>query len=407
MLWGAAAAFGVLAGVSLVAGLVARRLLSVAAMCACVLSCLGAAWSAAGLANRYGTIAAAVAGVVFAAACCLAGYRLASSVLLDILTRSEARRRPKAASTTGRLAILLADAEPRSYSPHLLAARLKRIELTGAATLSSGVLPLVFFAERMRYRALQGPHPARMVVEAVADAVRERLSQAGCSCDVAVAYVDSQPDVADVVARTGPADEICLVDLGAAGSLPYLEARETEEQSTDRGTVLRVCAPSVWRDIRLATRLCERIIDRVPSDTRQSTGVVLMGSGVPHEWHRRNASWLEDETYFLTRVTMLLQEAGFLPHAVRHAWMNWQEPDLAESLRHLAAVGCTWIVVCPATILYPDLTMILDTNRDVRAARLPEHVQVTVMPPWDDDEVLVKVVASRVAEAFGLGPIEG
>jgi protoheme ferro-lyase len=186
--------------------------------------------------------------------------------------------------------------------------------------------------------------------------------------------------------------------------LPYLEARLAAERIAPPNRLPRVTEPSIWRDVRLASRLTERILDRVPADERAATGVVLLGPGIPSAWHSQSRSWLEDETYFLTRVTVLLEDAGVPSHAIRSAWVDWQSPNLAEALRHLAAIGSTRIVVCPATILYPDLVTLLDTGRYVRDARLPEHVQVTVLPPWGDDEVLIDVVASRIAQALGLEP---
>ncbi|MBC7266181.1 MAG: CbiX/SirB N-terminal domain-containing protein [Anaerosomatales bacterium] len=397
ILWVAAAAFGFFAGLCLVVGLVAPGPLSPAAVVACLLCCLGAAWSSAGLAALYGSYAPAIASVFFSAATCFIGYRIAASLLLDVLTV------PSASSVQGtlasdKLAVILADAEPHRYDPHVPAARLKRIERTDAATLSTGVLPLVFLAERVRYRALRGPHPARYIVEAVTDAVRSRLHEPLADLAVEVAYVDSSPNLASLVARARPSS-VVLIELGASGSLPFLEARLEAERAA---ASYLTCPPSVWRDERMALRLRDRILDRVPEDTRASTGVALFGSGIPDAWHAQSASWLEDETYFLTRATVLLEEAGLPAQAIRHAWLDWQEPSLAEAIRHLAATGSDRIVVCPATILYPDLSTMLDVSRDVRDARLPEHVQVTVLPPWGDDEVLVEILASRIADAFGL-----
>jgi hypothetical protein len=323
--------------------------------------------------------------------------------VLDVASRPPAER-TSVPPDAGRLAVLLAEAEPHAYDPHLLASRLRRIEQTGAATLSPGVLPLVFLAERMRYRALRGPHPARYVVEAVADGVRERLGRLEPGTDVVVAYVDSSPSLASVIAGAGSAAAV-VVDLGASGSLPYLEARLAAERVADPDADLRVSAPAIWRDVRLASRLTDRILSRVPADARASTGVVLLGAGVPPPWHEQSVAWLEDETYFLTRVAVLLEEAGLTSQAIRHAWMDWQSPLLPEALRHVAAIGSDRIVICPATTLYPDLVTLLDTSRDVRDARLPEHIEVTVLPPWGDDEVLIDVIASRIAEAFGLEPI--
>lgn len=400
VLWASAALFGVLAGMSLVAGLVARRPLGPVGLGLCSMSCLLAAWSSAGLATRHGTMTPALLALAFAAAGSLAGYRLAASVVLSMAARPPAHQ-PVRHSGAERLAVILADAEPRVYDPYPIAARLARIERSGAAALSPGMLPLVFFAERVRYRALRAQHPAQYVVDALAEAVRDRLGRSHRTLDVAVAYVDCTPDLPSVITASS-ADSLLIVELGAAGSLPYVEARSSAERIAFPRRLVRNVEPSIWRDARLASRLVERILDRVPTDERTSTGIVLLGSGIPSAWHPQSGPWIEDETYFLTRVALFLEESGVPPHAIRPAWMDWQSPNLAEALRHAAAIGSNRIVVCPATILYPDLMTLLDTGREIRDARLPEHVQVTILPPWGDDQVLVEVLTSRIAEAFGL-----
>lgn len=405
ILWIASAAGGLAAGACLVGALVTRPPANLLA-----LVCAGAALSAAamastGLVAEYGTPLAGIAGFAFACAAFAGGYRAAASTLLEAL--GPGRVQPFRASASGRpMAVILSDAEPLRYSPQHTAARLRRLERSGSVRLTPGLLPMVFLAERMRYRAVRGPHPARYVVDAVADAVRGRLALSGSPASVEVAFVDGSPRLAEVLAQAAPTSAVVL-ELGPAGSLPFVEVCAEAERAAPGSNTLHLARPSIWRDQRLAQRFVDRICERVPHDERQATGVVLLGTGIPDEWRAASTAWEEDENYFLTRTTLLLQEAGFSQHMIRPAWVEWQAPSLSEAVRHLAAIGCARIVVAPATIVQPDLATLIDLERDMRDARIPDHVRTTLLPPWGDDPVLVDVVASRFEDAFrqaGIGP---
>lgn len=397
--WIAAAGSGLIAGACLVGALVARppwNLLFLALATGCAAA---AAVASTSLAGEYGTVLATVAGMAFAAAAFLGGYRVAASAVLDILKKPHGELATDTGAAPARLAVILSDAEPTRYTPQHTAARLRRIERSGAARLTPSVVPMVFLAERMRYRAVRGPHPARYVVRAIAETLAERLARSPWPTHVAVAYVDGSPRLVDVLAASRPSSALVL-ELGQAGSLPFVEAWSETERQMPPVTTVQAVRPSVWRDHRLAQRLAERIADRVPEEERAATGVVLLGAGIPDEWRAASTRWAEDENYFLTRTAVLLQEAGFSQQIIKPAWIEWQTPALAEAVRHLAAVGCMRIVVAPATLIQPDLSLLIDLDRDVRDARIPEHIRITVLPPWGDDPVLIDVAASHLEDAL-------
>lgn len=398
ILWIASAASGLAAGACLVGALVTRPPANLLAL-VCAGAAIGASATAStGLAAEYGTPLAGAAGLVFACAAFAGGYRAAASLLLDALRPSLVRPSAPAASERS-IAVILSDAEPFRYSPQHTAARLERLERSASVRLTPGLLPMVFLAERMRYRAVRGPHPARYVVEAVAEAVRQRLARSASPTSVDVAYVDGSPRLADLLARSGPTLAVVL-ELGPAGSLPFVEVCAEAERAAASPIGLHLVRPSIWRDQRLAQRLADRICERVPHDERHATGVVLLGAGIPDEWRSASAAWEEDENYFLTRAVLLLQEAGFSQNMVRPAWVEWQAPSLSEAVRHLAAIGSARIVVAPATIVQPDLSTLIDLEREMRDARIPDHIRTTLLPPWGDDDVLVDVVASRFEDAL-------
>ncbi|MCX8007770.1 MAG: urea transporter, partial [Coriobacteriia bacterium] len=372
LLWAGAVFFGAVGGACFVVALVSTRPIALAALFGSALAMAAGASCSARLSVEYGTPVATFVALAFVVAGFTAGYRLVASTLLDALDQRTVSVRCDP-PTDRWLVVVLSDAEPARYSARCTAARLRRIERTSAAAFSPTVLPMIFLAERMRYRALRGPHPARYVVEAIATSILAGLERNGLDADVVAAYVDGRPALVEVVRC---AQNTVVVEVGPAGSLPYIEARTAAEAGRGASASMRVIAPSVWRDDRLAERLCERIAERVPNDERGSTGIVLLGTGIPEQWRSASTAWNDDENYFLTRTSLMLEEAGFDPQMVRAAWMGWQAPSLAEAVRHAAAIGASRIIVAPATIVYPDLATLLDVQRETRDARVPAHVPV-------------------------------
>jgi protoheme ferro-lyase len=80
--------------------------------------------------------------------------------------------------------------------------------------------------------------------------------------------------------------------------------------------------------------------------------------------------------------------------------LDWSEPDVTDTVRHLAALGCETVLVVPASMPVESLGTLVDVRQAARFARVPVTTSVEVLDAWGRDPVLIEELASRVREAM-------
>lgn len=345
--------------------------------------------------------------ILFSFAGTVAGF-WATAAMLPVLARPDDHipvvvKSPPTDAKAQTAVALLSCAEPARYSVRATARALQRLLTTGALEMPAGAMPFVFLSEKARYRQIRDRHPARAVVRGVAERLEERLGAAG-GPQVLVAWCDGRPSLVDVSSAAIEAgyDRIVVAVAGADGALEAATAIHAAEEaacSASPPVHLRV-APSIWRVESLAARLCERILETTQGVERGAVGIALIAEGVPAEWASDHAAWTERETYFLQRVRLLLTERGINATAVRIGWLEWQSPDVTETVRHLAATGCERIIVAPATAASSTLGIMVDLPHLIESARLPDDVHAITLSAWNDDPGLVEALAESIGKAL-------
>ena len=102
--------------------------------------------------------------------------------------------------------------------------------------------------------------------------------------------------------------------------------------------------------------------------------------------------------FFHQRVKRGLLELGLTEQNVRLAWLDWQEPDATEALRHLAAFGCEKIIVVPASMPLDSTSTLVDIGQAVGLARLPAEIELVRLPAWGDHPAVADALAADVIE---------
>lgn len=409
--WFALLAGAVGLGVAVVAAMVLPRPVATLALAA-GLATLAATVAALGAISRYYQTPQAIGlAILSIAAGAAGGYGLAAAALPLLGHRTAVSVR--AAAGPGPLSglptvVLVSYSEPETYSARSVATHGNDLADGGALELPSTAFPLVFLAERARYAAVGGRSPAAPAARALASGVRALLAHDGRATHVEVAWCYGRPTLAEAVAQSAASGsrEVAIVVLGFEDSSPIDRQKQALDQAGLREAGVKVLfGPSVWTDRRLPARLAERIVSATQGTDLASVGVVLVGAGVPPAWETEHPQAGSEENYFNQRVRLLLAEAGIDERRVRVAWLDFQVPDVTEAVRHLAALGCSRIVVTPSTIALPSLATVLDLRRAVELARVPGEVQTVVLGAWGDDPVLVQAVAAsaeRALEAAGV-----
>lgn len=295
--------------------------------------------------------------------------------------------------------VLLADAEPERYRLSYVVTLLQALTDSGALVAPDGAMPMLYVSERARYTAVGGTSPSRPAFRALADTVRARLALEPDVGEVRVAWCRDWrgglvPTVRAAVAAGRRRVVVVPVEIADTHACDH-ERRLLDELRSAERDVRIAWSRGLWEEIGVAELVARRAAAAAKGSDVAETGFVLVGHGVPPEWDESHPAASEQETYFVQRVRMLLARRGYPEQNVRWGWLEWQLPDVTESVRHLAALGCRRICVVPATLVMPSIALMLDVTRSVVAARVDEAAVVEVLSAWGDDPMVGETVAER------------
>ncbi len=399
--WALALLAGTMAGATTCAAFVVRRrflaVVGIAGTVAAVLLALAVA-VVFKLTGRPDTL---IASVFISLGALAGGYGLASA-LLPSLTRPRSER-----VTLGTVApgseigvVLLADAPMDDYRARDVTRELESYERGEVPLPPFAARPFVYGSERARYRAA-GTSPARGAVREIAAALSTRLTEDGYAGPVEVGFCEGGPSAAEAVARAASRTgrRIVVARLTVAQTQPF-DAAAAEVHALDpSGSDLTVeYTEPLWASHPVAVRAALRALEAF-GDDGITDGVVLISRGNPWQFDRMFPDAMEQTTYLAQRIRAELIEAGLPVERVRQAWLEWEEPDVPEAVRHLAALGAQHIALLPVDLLYPDLTTAVDLPLAVERALVESNVRVAVVPPLGADPVAVSALRKAVVEA--------
>lgn len=400
VLWIVLVGGALIAGATVVLALVAVRSREPFAAIIGVIGFAGSAWAFGRLGSVYASVDALVYAFGLAVGALGGGYALASA-LLDRLSRPVRLLPVETGSDTGCVRVLLfACAEPEEYEPRVTSRELGRLSDEGLVDLTIGVTPFMYAAQKARYSAIGGTSPARGQVRQLAEAMEsalrekpfERVDEAWCegSDSLASRVIDA--------ARAGCRHVVVAVAAVAESAEMATAKRSVDRlRLADRGITVSYTRP-LWNSEPIISILSARIMAAV--DDPASTGVALIAHGQPEVREQTYASFDADESGFVNRIRMMLTDHGIEEVRIRIAWAEWRDPDVASTVRHLAALGCTRVVVVPACFPFDDLMTRLDVPVGVRQARTDKSVSVITLNAWSDDPAIGEALARAVRETY-------
>jgi protoheme ferro-lyase len=387
-------------GAAVVTAMVLARPAYFAGIVVSLIALTAASAASMNLLSTYDTFEVALVSALALFAGAGVGYRLAVAALplLATATRTLSLPVPSDKEATGVVLVSFTDT-PR-YDPRWVARRHVRLTEGAGIDVPPTAVPFVFLAQKTRYRAAggraQGPTSARELARRVG----ERMHGTAVDNRVQLVPADDPGALSAAVAALASQDtgRIAIVPLGCQDSDEIEQATAMLDALDPEAKGIRArFGTSLWHDTRLAERLAERIIDGCDDVPRSECGVVLASSGLPPEWEQRHATALAEENYFNQRVRMLLNAQGIDERSIRIAWVDWQLPDVAEALRHVAALGKTRVILAPSTIALPTLEYELDIGQAIDRARLPVSAEVVTLPCWENDEGFVDAIVRSVS----------
>ena len=388
-----------LAGGALVGVLSLKRSLEIVMI---ALGVIGLGVSGAGIAtlseidSSAGTIAIAI---TLGFGSMVGGYGLASSLLTAMAARTKTVSLLPATAEDGssNIAILLlAAVEPERYDPAAVAYDLRDWAFAGLPEPTIAMTPFLFAAQKARYRAVGGSSGATRQTRAIADRLGEHFTDDRFE-RVELVTCLGHDTLAAAVARCqgrGIANVIVAqVDVGESFDIRKARNEVDVMRPDQHGMNIAYTAP-LWGSDLVAGMMADRIATFMIDS--QPTGVVLVMHGQPEARELSHQDFDVQENAFANRVRMLLSEHGLPETSVRLCWAEWRTPDVTESVRHLAALGCARILVSPVCFPFESLATVLDLAIAVKQARTEPRVYVTTLQPWGDDPIVIEALTAQI-----------
>jgi len=397
VMWAVLLLGSTIAGASVVCALVVRRTWELPAALAGAVGFGLSAYGMVSLPQLYSRPDVVIWAFAFMLGAGAGGYALASTLLhrlaqpIPLPAPSE-----KIAPHDGVAVIITACIEPSTYAPRATAGMLQQLADEDLLEASIAILPFLFFAQKARYRAVSGHSPASTQLASLADRLQHALGAHGVVSWATCSGPESVEHAA-IKALSEGYRTIVVAGLAVADPAHYTQARNAVEDLhlEVAGASIGFTSPLFDSD-RLIAMLAARVLGLSSEGT--DTGVVLVGHGQPESRARRNPSFDEQELSFLSRLRMLLLERGMPSESVRIAWADWNTPDIATSIRHLAALGLHKVLVVPAAFPLDTLATRLDMEMAVRQAHVDDSVDVVMMSPWRDDDAVLAEIRQRVLD---------
>lgn len=400
--WFMLGAGALLAGASLVVILSCRQslepLAGLAGLLGMIVCGIGVVW----LVETYTRVQVTFAVVILAMGCVIGGYGIVS-VLLTIVPgrRIEPVSLQVSSDPVSALAavILVSSVEPELYRPATVTKDLKELSSQGLPEPSITVTPFLYAAQKARYRAIGGRSPAARQLRAVAELLRLRLDAREFGTIDVVSSVEpgALARSLEVLYSAGYRRAVIAVHEVAESPDDERLKAEVSDLRPDHHGMTVTYTPPMWGSERLADMVARRALSCVLDPAL--TGVALVMHGQPDALERSHPDYDVQESAFANRVRIALVDEGLTESNVRLCWADWRDPDVTETVRHLAAVGCARILVCPVCYPLESIATVLDFPIAVRQARVEPDVYVTSLAAWGEDPIVVDEIESRVREA--------
>jgi len=400
VLWVALLIGGIITGASVVGILVVPRVSEALCALAGILGFAGSSFALAMISDSYGRADASLYGFAFMLAAGAGGYALASTLLYR-LNPTDAPDLPLGTpkdGDAGTAVIVFACCEPERYGPRDTARMLQSLTDEELLQASVGALPLLFFAQKTRYRAVGGVSPATGELLRIAEGLELALNGSVSTVDWATCQGPRALRTRVKAAAEAGHRRIVITELSVASSLGSDAARRAVDGLRPGDAGVNVRYTGVLSD---AERIPAMLVSRALSTATDlsQTGFVLVGHGQPEERAKRNPRFDEEEAVFLNRLRMILIDRGVPQQNVRIAWSEWRTPDVTSAVRHVAALGCTRAVVVPAVFPLDTIATRLDLEIAVRHARADQTAGVITLTGWRDDPALIEELRARVSAA--------
>lgn len=336
-----------------------------------------------------------VAVVVLSGAAIGLGYLIVSALLPYLRARPAPPTLSDPGSPPKTLVVLLVDIRHPVYRPGDVTAEIAESVAAGFREPSLAALPFHYAAEKARYRAVGGTNPEASAVSLFAERLESRLDRQLFAGPVIVRCADEGALAATMAeAQERGYSSAVAVAVYVSECERALAQLRTLEAARDTMSDLRIAwtAP-LWTSGELATLVAASALPLARDAAR--TGIALLTRG-----QREDSGTVRTldrpENRFAEDVRTHLIAGGVDGPLVRICAVEWGEPGVTETIRHLAAFGSERIVTLPVSYPFDGLETLFDVPAATRAARNHDDVHVVHAQAWGGSETAADLCAAAI-----------
>lgn len=335
------------------------------------------------------------------------GFMLVSALLSNVRPpRALPPSLPDPGTPPRTLVILLVDTREREYQVASVTAEIAESVAQGFREPALAVLPFHYAAEKARYRAVGDTNPEAAAVSSLAERLASRLDEKTFAGPVVVRCGD-EGALATTVEHAGHSGYATVVVAGVyttETSRVLAQLHRLEERRDALGGVRIVWTRPLWAADELSAQVASTVLPLV--DGSLTAGIALLVKG---RREHTGVQWSEtDEDRFADLVRTHLLESGLDNSRVRTGAVEWGEPGVTETVRHLAAYGSQRIVTVPLSYPFEGLETLFDIPAATRAARIGDGIRVVHGQAWASAEEVADLLAVAIHDAArGDAPLSG
>lgn len=359
-------------------------------------------WGIFEVSSYSGRIEALVLSSLLAVASFAGGYWLGAA-MLPLLSQKKQRvvKIPAAFDKAqGKIAaILLANVDAPEYEPSSVTSDAALMSSLARSGLWMVVTPIFYAAQKARYRAIGGSSFSMSQALSMAERVESALPDGTGITKVAIATCSDELALDAGVANLANEghDRIIVAGITIGESYASDRAKVLVDQLRlpSHGVQIAYTAP-LWGSERLSLMISDRI--RLSTNDLATTGIALVMNGQPEHHRVTHPAFDVQETAFCSRIRAHLVEHGANEQLVRYCSLEWRNPDLAETLRHLVAFQCKQILVIPACMPFETVSSRLDLLLAIRSARVDNMAEIQILGNWGTELETSAIIAEAISE---------
>ena len=289
--------------------------------------------------------------------------------------------------------------EPQAYSPMPWIETFRELDADGVSFIPTPFRP--FFFQRFREEYLKvGGSPHNIVHEGMARSLEEAFRADGDDeTRFYIAFLDSnpRPDEAVIRALNDGASEVTFATVFVTISSHTKAGQDMVAELDLEQYGVPICfSEPLWDSATLQGMFVSRANTHLGETPKSKVGVLLVGHGQPEDWDRIYPTQTEQELRFREAITDRLVADGYARENISLAWMEFKEPAIEGAVHALAARGIEKLMVFATSISASSLHSLYDIPEAVRAAGVPDGVEVVNLGAWDDDPIVIRAIRERV-----------